>query len=164
MVRTGGGGPGGGGDPLAPVIRPYAPRDLDEVLGVWQASASLVYSFWPPERFQRERLEIAGTHLEAAETHVFEQDGRVIGFISMLDDEVGGLFVAPGSQAQGVGRALLDHVRASRDRLELEVFEKNHAARGFYRAYGFEEVDSRVDEEGLRVLKLRLSDRGSGAG
>lgn len=137
------------------MIRAFEPKDLEAVLGVWQASASAAYSFWTSERFERERRSIAGTYLAAAETHVFERDGAVVGFISMLGHEVGGLFVAPEVQGEGIGRALLDHVRSSREHLELDVFEANQPARGFYRAYGFEEIGSRTDEAGLRVLRLR---------
>ena len=48
------------------------------------------------------------------------------------------VFVAPGSQRRGGGRVLMDHVRASRDYLEVEVFEANEIGRAFYDAYGFE--------------------------
>ena len=75
----------------------------------------------------------------------------------MMDNEVGGLFVAPGAQRRGIGRALMDHVRASRDNLELEVFEANEIGRAFYDAYGFEVVGERPDEDtGFCVLRLRL--------
>jgi putative acetyltransferase len=137
------------------VIRAYGPGDRDAVLGVWQASASAAYSFWNPERFERERETIAGTYLAAAETYVFERGGAVVGFISMLGHEVGGLFVAPEAQGDGIGRALLDHVRSSREYLELDVFDANQPARAFYVAYGFEEIGSRTDEAGLKVLRLR---------
>ena len=75
----------------------------------------------------------------------------------MLGNEVGGLFVAPGSHREGIGRALMDHARASRDYLELDVFEANDIGRAFYDAYGFKLVGERLEEEtGFRILRLRL--------
>ena len=56
----------------------------------------------------------------------------MVGFISLLGDEVGGLFVAPTWHRQGIARALVDHARASRDHLELEVFEANEIGRAFW--------------------------------
>jgi len=54
-------------------------------------------------------------------------------------------------------RALMDHARASRDLLELDVFEANEIGRAFYAAYGLDIVGERLDEEtGLRVLRLRF--------
>lgn len=43
---------------------------------------------------------------------VWEQDGELKGFVSVLDSRfVGALFVAPGATRQGIGRALLDEVK-----------------------------------------------------
>ncbi len=48
----------------------------------------------------------------AASTWVWEQDGELKGFVSVLDSRfVGALFVAPGATRQGIGRALLDEVK-----------------------------------------------------
>ncbi len=81
----------------------------------------------------------------------------MVGFIALLDNEVGGLFVTRAQQGQGIGRALMDHASASRDHLELEVFEANDIGRAFYDAYGFAVIGERLDEEtGLRLLRLRL--------
>jgi putative acetyltransferase len=107
--------------------------------------------------FEQERRDITREFLPVAETWVFEREGQVVGFIAMLDKEVGGIFVAPTQQGQGIGRALMDHARASRDYLELDVFEANEVGRTFYDAYGFAVVAEQLDEKtGLRVLRLRL--------
>ncbi len=139
------------------MIRQYEPGDRDALLAVWAESAALAYPFWTPAMFERERREIAETFLPVAETYVFERCGAVVGFISLLGNEVGGIFVAPQYHGQGIGTALMDRARGSRDRLELDVFEANRIGRAFYAAYGFGVVGERVDEvTGQRVLRLRL--------
>ncbi len=139
------------------VIRRYDPNDSSELLAVWYDAAQLAHPFWTPEHFERERRNISQEFLPTAETWVFESEGLVVGFISLMGNQVGGLFVAPGSQRRGIGRALMDHVRASRDYLELEVFEANEIGRAFYDAYGFEVVGDRPDEDtGFRVLRLKF--------
>jgi len=139
------------------VIRPYDPRDRDALLAVWAESAAVAHPFWTPATLEQERREIASKYLPVAETWVFERAGAVVGFISLLGDEVGGIFVAPRYHGQGIGRALMDQARGSRDRLELDVFEANRIGRSFYAAYGFRVVAERMDEAtGQRVLRLHL--------
>lgn len=92
-----------------------------------------------------------------SETFVYETDGRLVGFLSLVGNEVGGLFVDPGHQRRGIGQSLMDHARDSRPFLELDVFEANEAARRFYTAYGFELVDRHIHEaSGQPELRLRL--------
>ncbi len=139
------------------MIRKYDPHDLAELMDVWYDAAQIAHPFWTSEMFDRERRDISQKFLPIAETWVFEEEGRVVGFIALLNSEVGGIFVSPRRQGRGIGRALMDHARASRDLLELDVFEANEIGRAFYAAYGFDIVGERLDEEtGLRVLRLRL--------
>ena len=140
------------------MIRKYDPHDLVELIGVWYDAAQIAHPFWSSEMFDRERRNISEKFLKIAETWVFEEEEeQVVGFIALLDNEVGGIFVSPRRQGRGIGRALMDHARASRDHLELDVFEANEIGRAFYDAYGFDIVGERLDKEtGLRVLRLRL--------
>ena len=92
-----------------------------------------------------------------SETWVYEQSKKVIGFISLRNNEVGGLFVDATFQRQGIGRSLLDHIKQSRNYLELEVFEDNQIGQNFYRNYGFKEVDNySCEETGFMQIRLRL--------
>lgn len=139
------------------MIRQYDPKDRDALLVVWAESAAVAHPFWTPAMFEQERRDIAEKFLPVAETFVFERNGAVVGFISLLGSEVGGIFVDPQYHGKGIGTALMDWARASRDHLELEVFEANEVGRGFYVAYGFGVVGERVDEAtGQRVLRMRL--------
>jgi putative acetyltransferase len=141
----------------AVVIREYAPEDKDAVLDVWYESAQVAYPFWEPQTFDQERQAIAEQHLPHATTYVYERAGTVVGFVSLLGTEVGGLFVTPLCHRKGIGRALMDHARATRDHLEVEVFHSNVIARAFYDRYGFRVIGERVDEAmGIHVLRLEL--------
>ncbi len=139
------------------MIRKYAPNDLAELLQVWHDASQIAHPFWTRDLFEQERRDITQEFLPIAETWVFERQGHVVGFVSLLGDEVGGLFVAPTCHRQGIARALMDHARASRDHLELDVFEANEIGRAFYDAYGFALIEKRRDEKtGLRLLRLQL--------
>jgi putative acetyltransferase len=89
---------------------------------------------------------------------VYEKQGRVVGFISLADNEVGGIFVHPSWQRHGVGRALMDKARIVHKTLELDVFEANEQGRAFYAKYGFVPINKYGDETtGEMMIRLRFA-------
>ena len=139
------------------VIRPYEDRDLNDALEAWYLASLEAHSFLDEEFFNNERILLAEQWLPASDTSVLEVEGEVVGFMSLVGDEVGGIFVAPSHQNRGVGRALIDHAAASHSHLEVEVFEANAIGRRFYEAYGFTLIDRLVDETtGFPLLRLRI--------
>lgn len=85
------------------MIRPYQPDDVEQVLEVWFAAASLAHPFLTPEFMAEERETIRSVYMPITQTWVYEQAGRVVGFISLLENEVGAIFVDPTFQGRGVG-------------------------------------------------------------
>ena len=139
------------------MIRKYRTSDLEEVLTVWEAASAVGHPFLSEEFLKSERYNIAHDHLPTGETWVWMKNGRVVGFIALLGDEVGAIFVDPRCQGEGIGRALMNHARALRRRLEVEVFEANVIGRRFYARYGFVVKGRRVhDETGLVSIRLEL--------
>jgi putative acetyltransferase len=140
------------------MIRPFTDADVAELIDVWYRSSLIAHSFLTEEFFTAERQEITNEWLPMAETTVYELDGRVVGFLSLIENEVGAVFVDPDHQGRGIGRALMDRARSSRPLLEVDVFEANAHGRRFYDAYGFEHVSEHGHEPtGETVLRLRLS-------
>jgi putative acetyltransferase len=138
-------------------IRPYTDGDLEELLGVWYRASLVAHQFLSEAFLTTERREISERWLPMAETTVYDVDGHVVGFIALIGNEVGAIFVDPDHQSMGVGRALMNHARESRPFLELNVFEANAVGRRFYDAYGFEFVDRHLHGvSGETELRLRL--------
>jgi putative acetyltransferase len=118
----------------------------------------LAHPFLSQDFLDLERHNIPNVYLPKAETWVWEADGHVVGFISLLGNEVGAIFVDPEFHRSGIGRALMDRARAVRGALEVEVFERNLLARAFYAKQGFEFMHQKVhDQTGFVVLRLRLA-------
>lgn len=139
------------------MIRAFSSNDLEELLDVWYRSSLIAHSFLSTEFLAEERREIADIWLPMSETMVYESNGRVVGFLALIENEVGGVFVDPDYQCRGIGRSLMDRARDSRPFLELNVFEANSVARRFYDAYGFELADRHIHEpSGQPELRLRL--------
>lgn len=131
------------------MIRKYRQTDLNDVLDAWYSASLIAHSFLDEAFFVREREMIATVYLPApeSETWVYEGGGGVLGFISLLGDEVGGLFVHATQQRKGIGCQLMDHAASLRLPLILDVFSENKIGRSFYQKYGFVEVSERFDEE-----------------
>jgi putative acetyltransferase len=139
------------------MIRAYRSSDCTAVLDVWAAASAVAHAFLPKEHLAAERRDIAELHLPAAQSWVWVAGEHVVGFIAMVGNEIGGLFVDPAHHGRGIGRALVDHVRKSHDELEVEVFKENALGRAFYAAYGFVEDHEGVHSAtGFKVLRLSL--------
>jgi putative acetyltransferase len=114
------------------VIRRYRPADLEDVLSVWAGASAVAHPFLSREFLAQDRDNIPNVYLPKADTWVWEADGRVVGFMSLLGNEVGALFVDPAAQRAGIGRALIGKARTLRGELEVEVFKDNLLGRAFY--------------------------------
>lgn len=80
------------------------------MLDIWHQASLIAHSFLREEFFTEERREITERWLPMAETMVYETDGRVFGFLALISNEVGAIFVDPDSQGHGIGRAVMDRV------------------------------------------------------
>ena len=67
--------------------------------------------------------------------------GEVVGFLARDGHEIVALYVAREARGQGVGAALLGRAKRRSPRLGLWTFQFNRAARAFYEAHGFVEVE-----------------------
>lgn len=140
------------------MIRNYQPADCDDVLRVWARASAVAHPFLSEEFLELERNNIPNVYLPNADTWVWVADGQVVGFISLLGNEVGALFVDPTFHRSGIGRALMGRAQAVRGELEVEVFESNLRGRAFYEKLGFEFIHKKVhDQTGFEVIRLRLA-------
>lgn len=139
-------------------VRPYDPaRDLAPVSVIWFAASLAAHPFLGVERLREHRLLVERDYLQRAETWVACRAGAPVGFISLFDTFVGGLFTAPAHQRRGIGRALVGHALRLKRVLELDVYTANAQAMGFYAALGFTERARRpTDDEGLPFENARM--------
>lgn len=141
------------------MIREYQRQDLEGLLAAWYSASLLAHSFLSEEFFEQERQAIIAQYLPVAETWVYEADGKVVGFIALIDNELGAIFVHADYHRQGIGHALMAKARSLRPVLELSVFEANHIGRAFYEKCGFRQVGEQMHAEtGFMQLRLKLED------
>jgi ribosomal protein S18 acetylase RimI-like enzyme len=91
------------------------------------------------------------------ETWVARLDGHVVGFLTLIGDDLDQLYLRPGHYRRGIGSLLLTKAKErSPGRLHLFTSQRNERARAFYEAHGFLIVNlsdgSRNEEGELDVL------------
>jgi putative acetyltransferase len=85
-------------------------------------------------------------YLPRAENLVFESEGNIAGFISLVGNRVCALFVVPEMQGKGIGKALMEYAKSLKGKLFLRVYKENEGALRFYKKCGFEAVGEELDE------------------
>lgn len=119
------------------MIRKFEQEDTEDVVASWRSASELAHPFLSQTFLEKEAHDVRNDYLALAETWVCEVDGRVVGFIAMIENVIGGLFIHPHYHGRGLGRALVDKALAEKGPLEVEVFRDNVIGRRFYQAYGF---------------------------
>jgi putative acetyltransferase len=137
------------------MIRKYRTEDIDAVVSVWWAASALTHPFLAEAFLAQEAENLRNIYLANAETWVLEKDGEPVGFIALVDDEIGGLFLHPSFHGRGLGRAMVDHAAGLRGALRVEVFQRNAIGRRFYERYGFVELETyRHEASGEMTTKM----------
>lgn len=138
------------------MIRTYQITDTDAILDAWLQASKIAHPFLSADFIEQEKDNIRNIYLPNTQTWVYEQEERVIGFISMIQNEVGAIFLQPGFHGQGIGKQLMDYVADRYEELEVEVFEKNTIGRAFYDRYGFLKMhDSMHQPTGQKLIRMK---------
>jgi putative acetyltransferase len=141
-------------------IRQYEEADLEAVLLSWEAATRLAHEFMTDEFIAQERKNVAEIYLPNTDTWVAGEGGEVQGFIALMGNEVGAIFLQPDCHGKGMGKALMDKAQELHGELEVEVFKANTIGRRFYSAYGFEEIEEKLHEPtGQQLLRLRYTEK-----
>ncbi len=141
-------------------IRQYENSDLDAVLSSWEIATRLAHPFMTDEFIAQERINVAEIYIPNTDTWVADIDGNVEGFIALMGNEVGAIFLQPDYHGKGVGKALMDKAQELHGDLVVEVFKENSIGRKFYSRYGFEHLEEKLHEPtGQQVLCLKFTAR-----
>ncbi|WP_323008809.1 GNAT family N-acetyltransferase [Paracoccus sp. (in: a-proteobacteria)] len=144
------------------VIRPFdVATDIEKLSSIWFEASLKAHPFIGEPRLLEQRRVIEEKYFPKAETWVACHAGEAIGFISLLGNFIGGIFIAPDRQGMGVGRKLIAHALDRKGELSLEVYTANEQAVRFYTSLGFREVSRRdVDDFGYPFQNAALHLKG----
>lgn len=129
------------------MIRALKKTDVDKIAEIWLDTNLSAHDFIPVEYWQGNFTAVKEMFPQA-EVYVFqdEERGEIQGFIGLNEEHIEGIFVRTQAQGQGIGRNLLDFVKSRKERLSLNVYQKNSGAVRFYQREGFRIADGGTDE------------------
>ena len=87
-------------------IRQFTESDLESVLDSWEVATRLAHQFMTDGFIAQERKNVAEMYLPNTDTWVAEVNGEVKGFIALMGNEVGAIFLQPNCHGKGIGKAL----------------------------------------------------------
>jgi ribosomal protein S18 acetylase RimI-like enzyme len=130
------------------VIRPATDADAEAIAGIQARTWRWAYGdFIAPEDMPvaSERLPRWREVIAAGRVRVFDQDGEVVGYVAVDDDELASLYVDPTAQGAGVGTRLLQDAQerirtAGHARAWLYVYADNAHGCAFYERHGWRPV------------------------
>ena len=127
------------------MIRKLRKTDIDKVADIWLATNLKAHSFIPAQ-YWKSNFELVKELLLQATAYVYEDKQEIQGFVGLNDEYIEGIFVSGEMQSQGIGKALLNYAKDKRNKLLLNVYQKNARAISFYQREGFEILHSGLDE------------------
>ena len=141
------------------MIRTLKEKDVDIVAKIWLETNIKAHVF-VASNYWKEHYEIIKDMFLQAEVYVYEIEKEIMGFIGLDKEYIEGIFVLDQYQKRGIGKALLNHVKAKNEHLSLNVYQKNLNAILFYQREGFciqyEDVDKNTGEKEYRMVWNRL--------
>ncbi|RYD03549.1 hypothetical protein N752_19270 [Desulforamulus aquiferis] len=129
------------------------------MIEAWYDASIIAHNFIPEEFWASEKDNIKQNYLPVVETYVAEIEGKVVGFISLIENFIGGLFIAPLYQGKGIGSELIKKACSVKEKeLVVEVYKENLKAQEFYKKCGFEIFGERVQAEtGCLLIEMRMT-------
>ena len=127
------------------MIRKLQKTDVIKVADIWLDSNIKAHDFIPAQ-YWKSNFELVKELLLQATVYVDEDNQKIQGFIGMNEEYIEGIFVSDEMQSQGIGKILLNYAKGKRNKLFLNVYQKNIRAISFYQREGFEVQYSGLDE------------------
>lgn len=128
------------------MIRAMQNSDLPAVMQIWFTSNCDAHHFIE-RSYWESNLPFVAQSITQAEVYVAVEKDSIIGFVGLGENGyIEGIFVEKTMRSKGVGKQLLDFIKAKYDTLSLSVYCANTRAVSFYQREGFRIRAKQVDE------------------
>ena len=118
---------------------------MKKVAEIW-LDTNIKTHYFISAQYWKSNFELVKELLLQATVYVYEDKQEIQGFIGLSNEYIEGIFVSAEMQSQGIGKILLNYVKGKRNKLILNVYQKNTRAISFYQREGFEIQYSGLDE------------------
>ena len=119
--------------------------DINKVADIW-LDTNVAAHYFISSQYWQDNFELVKELLLQATVYVYEKNQEIQGFIGLNDEYIEGIFVSNKIQSHGIGKALLNYAKNKRNKLFLNVYQKNVRAIAFYQREGFKIQNSDFDE------------------
>ena len=119
------------------MIRELRKVDINKVAEIW-LDTNIKTHYFISAQYWKSNFELVKELLLQATVYVYEDKQEIQGFIGLSNEYIEGIFVSAEMQSQGIGKILLNYVKGKRNKLILNVYQKNTRAISFYQREGFE--------------------------
>lgn len=143
-------------------IEAYREDFRDQLIGVWERSVLATHHFLTPIDFEEIKELVKSIDFNELDVFCLTGEGRVLGFVGVLDRKVEMLFLDPDFFGQGLGKKLLMFALTQLGADKIDVNEQNTNAVEFYRRFGFQTFEKTdTDDQGRNypLLRMKLADR-----
>ena len=121
-------------------LRLATDADLDGLDEVFAHARDDMFVYLPRLHTREEDRGFLRHLVETTELWVADEEGLLVGFVSLAGDLLGHIYVHP--RGRGVGSALMDKAKELRPAgFRLWVFQRNDGARRFYERHGLTLVE-----------------------
>ena len=127
------------------MIRKLQKADINKVADIW-LNTNIKAHYFIPAQYWKSNFELVKELLLQATVYIYEDHQEIQGFIGLNDEYIEGIFVSYELQSHGIGKILLNYAKDRRNKLLLNVYQKNTQAISFYQREGFEIQYSGLDE------------------
>lgn len=127
------------------MIRELRKVDINKVAEIW-LDTNIKTHYFISAQYWKSNFELVKELLLQATVYVYEDKQEIQGFIGLSNEYIEGIFVSAEMQSQGIGKILLNYVKGKRNKLILNVYQKNTRVISFYQREGFEIQYSGLDE------------------
>ena len=132
------------------MIRELQEEDISRVADIWLNTNIKAHDFIPAQ-YWKSNFDMVKEMLQQAEVYVYENEKKIQGFVGLNGGYIEGFFVSCDMQSQGIGKRLLDFIKDRKEKLLLNVYQKNIRAINFYQREGFkiqsEDLDKSTGEK-----------------
>ena len=127
------------------MIRKLQAADIDRVADIWLNTNIEAHDFIPIQ-YWKSNFDSVKEMFQHAEVYVYEDKKGIQGFAGLSNEYIEGIFVSKTVQSQGIGSFLLNFIKGRKEKLQLNVYEKNTRAIRFYQREGFQILCKSLDE------------------
>jgi putative acetyltransferase len=110
--------------PVNTDLRSYRASDLKNLMATWENANRLAHAFLKENYVAQVRKDIPTLYLPNADTWVVEVGNQVVGFMALIGNEIGALFLQPEHHGKKLGKLMMDKAQELHGDLELEVFKQ----------------------------------------